>query len=175
MPRMAAETSSLVQEPLLTTAGLLVEAHAGFSTRLERQLAQECDLSVQWFDVLMRLVRTPGHRLRMSDLAAQTTLSASGLTRAVDRLEAAGLVVREACPSDRRGAFAVLTAAGEARITAAVPVHVAELRALFDELYSPAEVEQLTALLRRLRDAVNPDAAMASRPRPDCDEGATPG
>lgn len=158
------DTTDLVQHPLVTTAGLLIEAYAGFSGRLERQLAQQCNLSSQWFEVLMRLVRNPGHRLRMSDLAAQTTLSASGLTRAVDRLEEAGLVRREACPSDRRGAFAVLTEAGEARITAAIPVHVGGLRAIFEDLYSPAEVESLTALLRKLRDSVNPDAAMASRP-----------
>jgi DNA-binding MarR family transcriptional regulator len=170
--RMAATTgdTDLVQHPHLTTAGLFVEAHAGFTGRLERELARECDLSGQWFDVLMRLVRTPGHRLRMSDLAAQTTLSASGLTRVVDRLEANGLVRREACPSDRRGAFAALTAAGEARITAALPVHVGQLEAVFGDLYSPAEVETLTDLLRRLRDRMNPEAASASNPIPDCDE-----
>jgi DNA-binding MarR family transcriptional regulator len=165
-----AQTSDLVQHPHLTTAGLLVEAHAGFAGRLERELASACDLSVQWFDVLMRLVRTPGHRLRMSDLAAQTTLSASGLTRAVDRLEGAGLVRREVCPSDRRGAFAVLTPAGEARIHEAIPVHLGQLQAVFDDLYSPEEVVVLTELLRRLRDALNPDAARASLPRLDCDD-----
>jgi MarR family 2-MHQ and catechol resistance regulon transcriptional repressor len=173
LPDMAAaHTSSpdLVQHPHLTTAGLFVEAHAGFTTLLEREMARSCDLSVQWFDVLMRLVRTPGHRLRMSDLAAQTTLSASGLTRAVDRLEGAGLVRREACPSDRRGAFAVLTDAGEERITTAIPVHLSQLRAIFDDLYSPDEVEVLTDLLRRLRDSVNPDAARASLPHEDDDD-----
>jgi MarR family 2-MHQ and catechol resistance regulon transcriptional repressor len=163
----ARDTQDLVQHPLVTTAGLFVESHAGFLGTLEKQLAAGCDLSVQWFEVLMRLVRTPGHRLRMSDLAAQTTLSASGLTRAVDRLEAEGLVRREACPSDRRGAFAVLTDAGQARITAAVPVHVAQLRAIFDELYTDAELTTFTELLHRLRDRVNPAAARASEPHPD--------
>ncbi len=153
-----------LQHPHLTTSGLLVEAHAGFATQLEHQLAAQCDLSIQWFDVLVRLARTPGNRLRMSDLAAQTTLTASGLTRAVDRLEEVGLVQREACPSDRRGAYAVLTEAGEARIGAAVPVHLEHLRAVFDDLYSPAELDVLTDLLRRLRDHVNPDAARASAP-----------
>ena len=167
----AADTSDLVLHPHLTTAGLLIEAHAGFNGGLERKLAADCDLSVQWFEVLMRLVRTPGHRLRMSDLAAQTTLSASGLTRAIDRLEGAGLVAREVCPSDRRGAFAVLTPAGETRIGAAIPVHLRELRAIFDEIYTPAEVEQLTELLRRLRDRVNPEAARASAPPLDDDPG----
>jgi MarR family transcriptional regulator, 2-MHQ and catechol-resistance regulon repressor len=162
-----ADTSDLLHHPHLTTAGLFVEAHAGFSGTLERQLATQCDLSVQWFDVLMRLVRTPGHRLRMSDLAAQTTLSASGLTRAVDRLESEGLVRREVCPSDRRGAFAVLTQAGETRITAAVPVHITQLEAVFDDLYTERELATLTDLLHRLRDRVNPAAARASEPHLD--------
>jgi MarR family 2-MHQ and catechol resistance regulon transcriptional repressor len=153
----------LVQHSHLTTAGLLVEAVAGFGSRLERQLEAH-QLSGQWFDVLIRLLRTPGHRLRMSDLAAQTTLSASGLTRAIDRLEASGLVRREACPSDRRGSYAVLTDAGEARISAAVPCHVDELREVFDAHYSPEELVTFTELLRRLRDVVNPAAACASAP-----------
>jgi MarR family 2-MHQ and catechol resistance regulon transcriptional repressor len=163
-----APTDDLVQHPHHTTAGLLVEAMAGFGTRMEKQLDQH-HLSVQWFDVLIRLLRTPGHRLRMSDLAAQTTLTASGLTRAIDRLDAAGLVRREACPSDRRGAFAVLTDAGEARISAALPAHLDELKEVFDGNYSPAELVTFTELLRRLRDAVNPEAACASVPDRDCD------
>ncbi len=151
-----------VEHPHLTTAGLLVETVAGLQRRLERQLEAH-HLSGQWFDVLIRLYRTPGHRLRMSSLAAQTTLSASGLTRAVDRLEASGLVEREACPSDRRGSFAVLTPAGEARIRDAVPEHVEELCELLDGSFSPTELTTLEELLRRLRDAVNPAAACASQ------------
>jgi DNA-binding MarR family transcriptional regulator len=164
---MAANADDLVHHPHLTTSGLLLEAHAGFTSQLERELLRECELAPQWFEVLMRLLRTPGHRLRMSELAAQTTLSASGLTRVVDRLEALGLVAREACPTDRRSAYAALTEEGEARIAAALPIHVAELEAVFDELYSPAELETLTDLLRRLRDRTNPCAAAASLPHPD--------
>jgi DNA-binding MarR family transcriptional regulator len=150
-----------LQHPHLTTAGLLVEAVDGFSAQLEKQLEDQ-HLSVQWFGILLRLARTPGHRLRMSDLAAQTTLSASGLTRAIDRLDAAGLVRREACSSDRRGAYAVLTPEGQARIDRALPPHLDTLAAVFEGHYSPAELDTLTALLRRLRDAVNPGAAEAS-------------
>jgi DNA-binding MarR family transcriptional regulator len=163
----AIDDTDLVHHPHLTTAGLLVEAHAGFTGRLERELLRECELAPQWFDVLMRLYRTPAHRLRMSHLAAQTTLSASGLTRVVDRLEALGLVAREACPTDRRSAYAVLSPEGEARIAAALPVHVAELEAVFDELYTAEEMATLTELLRRLRDQINPCAAAASLPDAD--------
>lgn len=153
-----------LDHPYLTTMGLFAEAHAGLSLTLERELETQCGLSVQWFEVLVRLARTPGHRLRMSDLAAQTTLSASGLTRAVDRLVAAGLLAREACPTDRRSTYAVLTEEGEARIRAAVPVHVAQLVALLEGVFSPAEIEAVTGLLRRLRDTANPCAARASEP-----------
>ncbi len=159
-------TSALedLEHPLLTTGGLLVESHAGLSLRAERRLGAETGLTAQWFEVLLRLVRSPGRRLRMSDLAAQTTLSASGLTRVVDRLEDAGLVRREACPSDRRGAFAALTEEGETRILQAVPLHVAHLVEIFQPVFTPAELETFASLLRRLRDALNPDAARVSQP-----------
>jgi MarR family 2-MHQ and catechol resistance regulon transcriptional repressor len=163
-----------LDHPHLTTAGLLVEAVDGLSAQLEAQLEAH-RLSPQWFGILLRLARSPGQRLRMAALAAQTTLSASGLTRAIDRLEAAGLVQRESCPSDRRGAFAVLTPEGEARIDAALPVHLGALEAVFDGHYSPGELEALTELLRRLRDAVNPAAACASDPEEDDARSAAQG
>lgn len=160
----AAAETAVLDHPLLTTLGLFIEAHAGLALAMERRLETENGMSVQWFEVLIRLARTPGHRLRMSDLAAQTTLSASGLTRAVDRLEAAGLVERQACPSDRRSTYATLTDKGEARILAALPVHVTQLVEVFSSVFTPDELESYTALTRRLRDATNPCAAKASGP-----------
>jgi len=156
--------AGLLEHPLLTTVGLLFEAHAGLATAAERRLEAETGLSVQWFEVLIRLARTPGQRLRMSDLAAQTTLSASGLTRAVDRLQAAGLVDRQACPTDRRSTYAVLTGEGEARVMAAIPVHVDQLVEIFEAIFDEQELEVFTGLTRRLRDATNPCAAKASDP-----------
>lgn len=153
-----------LQHPLLTTVGLFMEAHAGLSLAMERRLETQSGMSVQWFEVLIRLARTPEHRLRMSDLAAQTTLSASGLTRAVDRLAAAGLVERQACPDDRRSTYAVITDEGEARILAALPVHVDQIVEVFESVYSPEELDTFAALTRRLRDATNPCAAKASDP-----------
>lgn len=154
--------ADLLNDPHLTTIGLFAEAHAGLSRAMERELETRSGLSVQWFEVLIRLARTPGHRLRMSDLAAQTTLSASGLTRAVDRLEAAGLVARQACPTDRRSTYAVLTDEGEARIMAALPIHVTQVIEVLDRVFSPEELATFTELTRRLRDAANPCAAQAS-------------
>jgi DNA-binding MarR family transcriptional regulator len=136
----------------LTTVGLLFESAAGLRQVLERRLESNPGLSNQSFDVLIRLARTPGNRLRMSDLAAQTTLSPSGLTRSVDRLEDTGLVVREVCPEDRRGAFAALTVEGKAMMDEAIPLHVAHIDELLRDVLTLEEEHALEALLRKLRD-----------------------
>lgn len=153
-----------LQDDRLTLVGLFIESYKGLTTRLERGLEQECGLSLQWFELLIRLARSPGQRLRMSDLALQTSLTPSGLTRAVDRLEDAGLVERVACPSDRRGAFTALTEAGLARIRAAVPPHLGDVEAQLTGLLSPDEQVQLAALLRKVRDHVHPGAATVTPP-----------
>jgi DNA-binding MarR family transcriptional regulator len=154
----------LLDHPLLTTGGLFVEANAGITVLVDRRLEADSGLSMQWFEVLIRLARSPGKRLRMTDLAAQTILTPSGLTRSVDRLVDAGLVEREACPTDRRSTYAVLTPEGERRVLKALPVHVAHLEEVFGATFTAHELETLTALLRKLRDAVNPCAARASAP-----------
>lgn len=142
----------------LTLAGLLIESSVGLRAQLGRRLDDECGLSLQWFDLLIRLARSPDRRLRMAELAAQTVLTPSGLTRAVDRLEEVGLIERTACPSDRRGAFAVLTEEGLRRVRTAVPIHLVHLEEHLTGVLSEAEQSQLKELLRKIRDHVNPEA-----------------
>jgi DNA-binding MarR family transcriptional regulator len=98
----------------------------------------------------------------MSELAAQSSVTASGLTRVVDRLVEAGLVARESCPEDRRSWYAGLTPAGRSRIEAAVPAHLVHIQELVGGVLSPSELATFSAILRKLRDALNPAAAMAS-------------
>ncbi len=136
----------------LTTVGLLFESAAGLRRLFERRFEAERSLSNQSFDVLIRLARSPGSELRMSELAAQTTLTPSGLTRSVDRLVEQGLVVRRVCPEDRRGAFAVLTPAGQELMDRAIPDHLAHIDELLSNLFSVEEEEALAQLLRKLRD-----------------------
>jgi DNA-binding MarR family transcriptional regulator len=151
-------TRSRFDDDRLTLVGLLFESSAGLGRALERRLLERSGLSSQRFELLLRLARSPGQRLRMSDLAVQTTLTASGLTRAVDRLEEEGLVRRESCPTDRRGWFAVLTPLGEQRMSAAVGPHIADIEATLGDALSHDEQEALGALLRALRDRVSPGA-----------------
>jgi DNA-binding MarR family transcriptional regulator len=144
-------------DPRLTAMGLLAETYKGLSAALEGQIGEH-GLGETDFEVLLRLVRSDEHRLRMSDLASQTGLSTSGITRVVDRLERDGLVCRQTCASDRRGYWAALTPAGESRIGGVLDGHVA----LIDEYYtgrlSRQQLEALTEALRVVRDVVRPGA-----------------
>src|SRR5918997_3145626 len=89
-----------------------ITAHAAVIDAIERDLRAAGVISLTWYDVLIELAEAPNRRLRLHELARAVVLSRSGLTRLVDRIEAAGLLHREACAEDRRGAYAVLTAEG---------------------------------------------------------------
>jgi MarR family transcriptional regulator, 2-MHQ and catechol-resistance regulon repressor len=137
----------------ITLVGLLFEAHAAVA-RATQPTLEAHGLSPQWFEALIRLARSPEQRLRMSELAASmTSITPSGLTRLIDRLEEAGLVQRERCPSDRRGAFAVLTPAGKDKVDDVLPAHLTDLEAAMSGLFDPAERTELDTMLRRIRDA----------------------
>src|SRR5437764_1401411 len=84
-----------------------------------------------------RTSEAPGHRLRMSELAGRTLSSKSRLSHQVSRMEEQGLVQREECLEDRRGAWAVLTEAGWQRLVAAAPSHVTSVRHWLVEALSP--------------------------------------
>lgn len=139
----------------LTTVGLLFESTTGLGRIFEPQLSADSGLSRQSFDVLVRLARTPEHRLRMSELASQTSLTPSGLTRSVDRLEESGMVSRESCPDDRRGAFAVLSDRGRVVMDDAIPLHIAHIDEVLDGVLTPSEERTLSSLLRKIRDHVH--------------------
>jgi MarR family 2-MHQ and catechol resistance regulon transcriptional repressor len=136
----------------LTTVGLLMESSAALRRVLQRRLESDGPLSTQSFDVLIRLARTPSHELRMSELASQTSLTPSGLTRSVDRLQQQGLVDRRSCPEDRRGAFALLTPAGQELMDQKIPEHIAHVDEVLSDLFTPEEEATLSSLLRKLRD-----------------------
>lgn len=141
----------------LTAMGLIAEVHSGLSAKTSA-LFTTAGLSVIDFETLIRLARSPRQRLRMSDLAAQTSLSTSGVTRVVDRLEREGLVIREACVTDRRISYAVLTEAGSDRLVSVLPQHLADIETWFTGLLSPEQLGTFLDTLRTIRDAVRPCA-----------------
>ena len=133
----------------ITLSGLIIEIAHGLSNQAERFLVAEYGMPLVSFEVMLRLFRTPGHR--------------SGLTRAVDRLEAEGMVAREHCPKDRRGTWAVLTDAGARRIEPVAHAHIEQVQRSMLEGLSSEQRQQLAELLEHIRDRVNPAVAAASR------------
>lgn len=95
------------------------------------------------YGVLVLLSEAPGDRMRMSDLADGVVESRSRLSHHIGRMEARGLVVREACPDDRRGSWAVLTANGRALMERVAPHHVTGVRRWF---LDPISAEQLATI-----------------------------
>jgi DNA-binding MarR family transcriptional regulator len=147
-----------LDDPRITLAGLVFEVHDG----LTRSLGTE---RTPTSEVLIRLARSPERQLRMSDLAAQVTMSASGLSRSVDRLVASGSIERASCTSDRRVVYARLTDQGLAEIEAMLPEHLEQLENAFS-VFNASERGQFESLLRKLRARVNPAAVAASSPEP---------
>jgi DNA-binding MarR family transcriptional regulator len=149
--------STDLDDPRFTAIGLFAEAFTGLTNRFAAQF-EEHRLSAVEFEVLMRLARSPGNRLRMTDLAGQTSLSTSGVTRVVDRMDRDGLVRREACPSDRRSSYAVITTAGRQRLDEALPGHLELVQQWFIGRLTSQQLDDLLTSLRQIRDAVNPCA-----------------
>lgn len=99
-------------------------AHARVVRQLDEELRAEHDLTIGEYDALVTIAQAPERRIRMRQLADEVTLSKSGVTRLIDRLVDDGLVERSACLSDARGAEAVLTEGGLARLRSASRTHL---------------------------------------------------
>jgi len=141
----------------------LLSVHAHVLDGIGRDLAAQGLVPLTWVDVLVALWEAPDHRMRLSDLARRIVHSRSGLTRLVDRMEAEGLLRREACPHDRRGAFAVLTREGRAAQLAAWPVCAHGIAENFARHLSGGELLVLADALGRVAAAATAgcDAAVA--------------
>lgn len=160
----------VLHDPLLTLVGLMFESATGAKALLESTLDPSPQLTGQLLEPLLRLARSDGGLLRMTDLAAQCRYSPSAVTRVSDRLESLGLAERRSCPTDRRVIHLAITDAGRSAVGASMPAH---LRMIDDEIlgsldrFERAEFERL---LRKVRDAVHPDAAAGSTESEDSND-----
>ena len=125
----------------------LLDVSTGVLATLDGELQREHGLSLGEYEVLVHLSDTPGHSLRMTDLAERLKLSPSGITRRVDALVREGLVERRQCPSDRRGSNAVLTEKGVLRLNEAAPTHVRGVRAHFVDQLTERQLANLASAL----------------------------
>ena len=113
----------------------------------ERDLVEREGFPMSWLDVLAQLYDAPGNGLRMQELEERSLFTRSGLTRLVDRIEAAGLVRREPVPGDRRGVRIVLTPEGRRRHDAAFVEHLRVIEREFGGRLTPPEQQAVADAL----------------------------
>ena len=150
----AAVFDRLVEESLPGRRGegawrALLRAHATLMRQLDTDLSEHTGLRLADFVVLAQLATADGE-LRMTELAARTLISRSGLTRRVARLVEEGLVRRANVADDGRGVTVALTDAGVARVTETVPVHLRGVSKLFVERLDDHELAVLETALRKV-------------------------
>lgn len=122
---------------------------------LARQLASESALSYPDYLVLVALTDAPGGRLRLFELAQVLGWEKSRLSHHVARMAGRGLVRKEPCHSDRRGAIVVVTAHGRREIEAAAPGHAAAVRRLFVDRLSPVQLDAVAEAAETVLAAVD--------------------
>lgn len=145
-----AKTTGELTAPELAAWRGFLRAHSRLVRELDAELQREHSLSLSSYDVLVQLAGAPEGRLRMSELAGQVLLTPSGLTRLVDRLCREGVVARDRCDSDARGAFAVLTDQGAERFAEARRTHLDGVRRLFLAALNEADMRRLAGIWDRL-------------------------
>ncbi|QUH02852.1 MarR family transcriptional regulator [Saccharopolyspora erythraea] len=140
-------------DEIITWWGLVIEGYHATQDRLMGAIADRFAITPAAFDILLRLVRSPDHRMPMTRLAREAALSSGGFTKVADRMAAAGLLRREPCPADRRVTYAALTDHGR---TVAEQARATGAQVLRDRVLAPLGTEQAAALaeaMRTLREA----------------------
>ena len=120
---------------------------------LHKQLQGDSGLSLPDFDVLVQLSETPDGKVRILPLANALGWERSRLSHHVKRMEGRGLVEREECPDDGRGAFVVLTPTGREAIERAAPEHARTVRELVFDALTDDELDMLAQFTNKI---VNP-------------------
>ena len=161
-PRIARNLSP--RDPRIGTWRDFLTAHARLERMLDDDLRAEHDLSLAEYDALLQLAEAPGRRLRMHQLADRVLLSRSGVTRLIDRLVSDGSVERDTCQTDARGAEAVLTAAGLARLRTAAPTHLRGIADHFLDAIDPADLQSVGKAMRDIVASLDPVVPLEDRP-----------
>ena len=128
----------------------LVQMTSRLDARLNRELQQTSGLSLADYDVLVLLTEAPDGRLRMFVLVEDLQWEQNRLSHHVARMQRRGLVAREECTTDKRGAFVVLTDAGRDAIEKAAPCHVDLVRHLVFDGLSEEQVAMLESFVSRV-------------------------
>ncbi|MEJ5255733.1 MAG: MarR family transcriptional regulator [Acidimicrobiales bacterium] len=140
--------------------------HLRLDAALARQLLRDSGLSLQDYVVLVALTGAPEGRMRAFELGRLLGWEKSRLSHHLTRMAQRGLVARELCEVDRRGAWVVVTPEGRRAIEAAAPGHVAEVRRLFVDRLSPRELDTIAAVAERVLAVLDAEEGKGAPPGP---------
>ena len=141
----------LTEEEQRAWRGLL-RMTSQLNARMNRQLLQDYGISLADYEVLVVLSEAPTGRLRVFEVADALAWEQSRVSHQLARMQRRGLIAREDCASDARGAFAVLTEAGRAAIERAAPAHVETVRQLVFDGLTQDQLTTLTEVTSRVLD-----------------------
>ncbi|MBK5231475.1 MAG: MarR family transcriptional regulator [Thermoleophilia bacterium] len=146
----ATTKTSKVDDPAYAAAWQAIRnSHLTVVERIESELSDSGLPDLAWYDVLVKL-EVSAAPVRPKDMLCQVSVTKSGLTRLLDRIEKAGLIERSYCPSDRRGTFLSITNAGRSTLAEMKPIRDRVFDAHFVGSLSEAEAEVITELLSRV-------------------------
>ncbi|MGC8498515.1 MAG: MarR family winged helix-turn-helix transcriptional regulator [Acidimicrobiales bacterium] len=147
---MTTDIAACARDERVVLFALLWETTARLARDLDLEMEARGAVPLAWFEVMLRLEEAPEGHLRMTEVADAIVHSSGGTTRLVDRLEEAGLVARQLCPSDRRAIHVALTDAGRERLAQSKLAHIAFLDSRLAQRLDAAERAQLLQLLGAL-------------------------
>ena len=127
-------------------------AHAKVLRSLERDMLEQHEILITWFDILSRLADAPGQRLRMRELEEASLFTRSGMTGLADRLEKAGYVRRERSPEDRRGVYLAITQAGLDKFAGVWADHKASIQKHFGQHINIEDARAIVAATDKVRE-----------------------
>ncbi|WP_433781660.1 MarR family winged helix-turn-helix transcriptional regulator [Actinomycetospora sp. CA-101289] len=142
----------------------LMALQDGMTEFVDRQLRTGFGISHADYQVLAHLSEAPEGRLRPFALGRLLRWEKSRLSQHLGRMERRGLVTREPCPTDQRGAVVGITPHGRTLIEAAAPRHVDDVRDLLVDHLTPAELDTLSAISETVRARL---ATLGARPSDD--------
>jgi DNA-binding MarR family transcriptional regulator len=140
-----------------------MHVHAAVTTAIDEILIAEVGIPGSWYEALVEIAFAGG-TMRMNEFATETTLTKSGATRFVDRLERAGLVERVSCPTDRRAYQLALTAEGKRAQRAADPHVLRVVEEAFGRHITDEEASTMADALERARSDLSRPVCVYKNP-----------
>jgi DNA-binding MarR family transcriptional regulator len=131
----------------------LTAAHARIAEQLSTALARTCGLSINDFEILLRLDQVPPPGLRLGELAPVVQLTQPSLSRTIARLAHRGWLTRAGASDDRRGVLVTITPAEQAVLRQAAPVHAQTIREFLLDPLTPGEQDLLAQALTRIAES----------------------